>query len=312
MSARTKRLRPATAMLLLVGGLPGVTINKPAPPRGQLRLAVAAAIEAYARTGKMLDAALEYARHGFPVFPLTKDKKPVPARDKDANGKPIPGTGGFKKATCDPIQIHAWWDKHQYLVGMPMGERVGVWCLDIDTSEDHQDGVAQWNKIAAEHAPITTREHRSATGGPHLIFSFHADLLNGCSNGNLPDGIDVKGHGSYIVVPPSERKGRAYTVHSDIDPTDQPEWLTEIILRGRSRRSSDGGEYEYTGRVTADHGELAEALSFIPNPDVSRSEWVAMGQKPYSRSRAKMGGCAKESQHTRQRKFAPLNMRALR
>ena len=50
----------------------------------------------------MVDAALAYAAHGFPVFPLTVDKKPVPARDRDANGKPIPGTGSFKKATTDP------------------------------------------------------------------------------------------------------------------------------------------------------------------------------------------------------------------
>ena len=54
----------------------------------QLRHAVRAAIRAYARTGHMLDAALAYAAHGFPVFPLTVDKTPVPKRDKDANGKP--------------------------------------------------------------------------------------------------------------------------------------------------------------------------------------------------------------------------------
>jgi hypothetical protein len=281
MSSRAMRRIPATAMLVLVGGLPGVTIDvvEPAPPRGQLRIAVAAAIEAYARTSHMLDAALAYAAHGFPVFPVGFNKKPVPARDKDAEGNPIPGTGGFKKATCDPIQIHAWWDRHEYLVAMPMGARVGVWCLDVDSSEDHADGIAKWNEIAAQHAPITTREHRSATGGPHLIFEFHADLLNGCSNGNLPDGIDVKRHGSYIVVPPSERKKRSYTVFHDIDPTDQPEWLTELILKGQSRRSLDGGFF--TGRVTAGSGELADATSFIPNV-VGWVEWKNMALRLYA------------------------------
>ena len=57
----------------------------------------------------MLDAALAYAAHGIPIFPVIRDKIPVPARDKDANGKPIPGTGSFKKATTDPAQIRAWW-----------------------------------------------------------------------------------------------------------------------------------------------------------------------------------------------------------
>jgi Bifunctional DNA primase/polymerase, N-terminal/Primase C terminal 2 (PriCT-2) len=249
------------------------------PPAKRLRLAVKAAIKAYARTGRMLDAALAYAAHGYPIFPLSKNKKPVPRRDRDADGNQIPGTGGVYKATCDPIQIHTWWDKHEYLIGFPMGDRTGVWCLDVDTSEDHADGVMQWNAIASEHEPIVTREHRSATGGPHLIFNFHADRLNGCSNGSLPDGISVKGQGGYIVVPPSRRKGRSYSVFGDIDPVDQPQWLTELILQGRSRRS-DGGVF--TGQVTADFDELADALSFIPNDEADWNEWTAMGLRIYA------------------------------
>jgi Bifunctional DNA primase/polymerase, N-terminal/Primase C terminal 2 (PriCT-2) len=279
-------LTPAPATLGLVGSVPIILIGwhvidpvKPAPASTQLRVAVRAAIKAYKKTGHMLDAALAYASHGYPVFPITKDKKPVPRRDRDANGKDIPGTGGFKKATCDPAQIHKWWDRQQHLIGMPMGERTGVWCFDVDTGEDHADGVAEWKKIAAQHEPIVTREHRSATGGPHLIFNFHADRLNGCSNGSLPGGLDVKGHGSYIVVPPSERKGRAYTVHSDINPVDHPQWLTELILQGRSRHS-DGGEY--TGQITADYDEIAEALSFIPNVDVGWVEWKNMAMRLYA------------------------------
>ena len=165
------------------------------------------------------------------MFPLTVDKKPVPARDQDANGKPIPGTGSFKKATTDPIQIRAWWERHEYLIGLPTGSASGVCCIDVDTSEDHADGVAEWEKIVAQHEPIVTREHRSATGGPHLIFDFDWPL--GCSSGELPEGIDVKGQGGYIVVPPSRRKGRAYTVHNDIDPVPLPLWLRDLITAGR-------------------------------------------------------------------------------
>ena len=99
----------------------------------------------------------------------------------------------------------------EHLIGLPMGRASGVCCIDVDTSEDHADGVAEWEKIAAQHEPIVTREHRSATGGPHLMFDFEQPI--GCSTGDLPAGIEVKGEGSYIVVPPSLRKGRAYTVH---------------------------------------------------------------------------------------------------
>jgi Bifunctional DNA primase/polymerase, N-terminal/Primase C terminal 2 (PriCT-2) len=262
-----------------------------------LRTAVRAAIEAYKQSGKMLNAALAYAAHGFPVFPLTSRKTPVPERDKDANGKKIPGTGSFKKATCDPTQIRAWWKGNEYLIGLPMGAASGVWCLDIDTSEDHADGVAEWNKIVKQHTrishprdkytgrhyqikirpPFVTREHRSATGGPHLIFNWYAEKLNGCSNGALPDGISVKAEGGYIVVPPSRRKRRSYTVHRDIDPIDQPQWLTDLILQGRTRSSET-----YTGQVTGDLDEISDALSFIPNNDASWEEWTAMGLRIFA------------------------------
>jgi Bifunctional DNA primase/polymerase, N-terminal len=128
---------------------------------------VRAAIRAYDESGRMLDAALAYANFGFPVFPLSvRTKRPIPKRDPDPTGQfedGIPGTGGVYKATTDPVQITKWWRENpKALIGLPMGEQSGVWALDIDTSEDHADGVAGWAEVAAQHEPIVTREHRSA------------------------------------------------------------------------------------------------------------------------------------------------------
>ena len=87
-----------------------------------LRVAVQAAIHAYAKSGRMLDAALAYAAHGYPVFPLSKrTKAPIPKADKDVNGKKIPRTGGFYKATTDPVIVSQWWHQSEHLIGMPMG-----------------------------------------------------------------------------------------------------------------------------------------------------------------------------------------------
>jgi hypothetical protein len=241
-------------------------------PRGakpQLSVATRAAIKAYAQSGKMLDAALTYAAYGFPVFPLTIRKTP--------DGNEIPGTGSFKKATCDPIQIRAWWTGHEYLIGLPMGRVSGVWTLDVDTSEDHADGVSGWNEITAQHDPIVTREHRSATGGPHLIFNWTEEQPLHCSAGALPSGIEVKGEGGYIVAPPSRRKKRSYTVHTDIDPIDAPAWLIDKILQGRSPQTSYSSD-----PVAADFDELAEALSFVPNDDLGWDEWTAMGLRIFA------------------------------
>ena len=84
----------------------------------------------------MLEAALAYAAFGFPVFPLhSVDKTPIPARDKDEHGNPIPGTGGHYKATTDEEQIRKWWKRHpERLIGMPMGERVRLWASPGNTA----------------------------------------------------------------------------------------------------------------------------------------------------------------------------------
>jgi Bifunctional DNA primase/polymerase, N-terminal len=222
-------------------------LNKRNPPSSNaFRLATRCAIAAYEKSGRMVDAALGYARFGIPVFPCGLDRKrPIPARDRGPDGEPISGTGGVYKATTDPEQIRNWWTgRKQYLIAVPMGPRSGVWALDVDTAEDHADGTASWNTLLAQHEPFVTREHRSATGGPHVIFAWDPERPIGCSKGGLPSGIEVKGQGGYIVVPPSRRKGRAYQVFRDSEPIVAPDWIYDLIYEGRPPHSGSGGGAE--------------------------------------------------------------------
>jgi putative DNA primase/helicase len=193
---------PAAELLLRVSAIQAAMDGDPAfsdPPVAPE--VVKAAIDAYARSGRMLAAALAYAEHGFPIFPLSKHTKaPIPKADKDTHGKKIVRTGGFYKATTDPVIIDQWWCRNEHLIGMPMGPASSVFAIDIDTAEDHADGIAEWVKITAEHGEIDTREHVTATGGRHLILKYDDDQPIGCSRGSLPDGIDVKGRGGYIVT----------------------------------------------------------------------------------------------------------------
>jgi hypothetical protein len=160
-----------------------------------------------------------------------------------------------------------------------MGERSGVWALDVDTAEDHDDGVAAWTALAGEHEPIVTREHRSATGGPHLYFAWSSAIWIGCSNGDLPAGISVKGQGGYVVAPPSRRKGRSYTVHKDLDPIEAPKWLLDLVLQGRSPTAQTPRSGELVNLT-----ELADILHFVPNNDLSWEEWTSIGLAIYAAS----------------------------
>jgi hypothetical protein len=246
------------------------------------------AVRAYERSGRMNDAALAYASADFPIFPLDPiTKRPIPPRDPDPIGKlphGIPGTGGHYKATTDQDQIQKWWRRRPWaLIGMPMGMRTGVWALDADSPVDHPyDGIGNLKALLKQHGAIRTREHLTSSDGLHLIFNWYAGRPIRCSKGDLPKGIEIKGHGGYIAVPPSRRKKRHYIVSRDIDPIDAPAWLIEIILQGRTETFvADGPSnpfIEYGNELDAvDLDRLADAMRFVPNDDLDWDPWNNVG-----------------------------------
>lgn len=271
--------------------------NKIEPERSPLRVAVQAAIDAYAVTGRMLDAALAYAAHGYPIFPLDEvDKSPIPRRDPDPSGrfpKGLPCTGGFYKATTDELTIRRWWKHREYLIGMPMGARSGVWALDVDTDAEHDDdGIAAWRVLTTKHGAVVTREHRTASEGLHLLFHYDDEHPIGCSAGSIPNGIEVKGRGGYIVVPPSRRKGKAYYVGADIEPVAAPEWLTELIGTRRAVNTVISGPWKSEhpalpdtrtpAQRTREIEMLVDAMRFVPNNNLTWDDWTKVGLALYA------------------------------
>src|SRR6266581_1116236 len=79
----------------------------------------------------VVEAALTYARAGWPVFPL-HNKKPYKFL--------APGvkSHGHKDATIDEETIRAWWTYHPgATIGLATGEISGVIVLDIDPPEGY-------------------------------------------------------------------------------------------------------------------------------------------------------------------------------
>jgi putative DNA primase/helicase len=256
------------------------------PRAADFTAAVREACAVYAQTGRMGDAALIFGKHGIPIFPVDhRNKSPIPRRDPDPTGKyprGIPRTGGFYKATCDPIIITDWWKKNpQALIAVPMGPRSGIWCVDVDTGEEHVSGIDEWQALLSEHDPFETREHRSATGGPHVLFEWKDEQPIGCSKGELKKlNLSVKGEGGYIVLPPSVRKGRSYSVFRDIDAIPAPQWLADKILtdgdgKPKRERKDPRPHQPFEGTPQCDLDELAEAMRFVPNNNLSWEEWTS-------------------------------------
>jgi len=173
------------------------------PATGEIRSLdrpVAPAIDA-----PIVEWALYYARLGWHVFPCGR-KKPLTARDKDSNGEPIDGTGGFYKATTDEDQIRAWWKEWpRALIGIRAGAASGVFVIDVDG----EAGLANWHAIVAKHGEVAPKTHMHLTpgGGQHLVFRWHADRPVTNSPGQLKGlKIDVRGQGGYFLAPPSLAK----------------------------------------------------------------------------------------------------------
>src|SRR5262245_3511666 len=240
------------------------------PRAADFAAAVREAVEVYATTGRLGDAALVFGKYDVAIFPCDPvTKVPIPRRDPDPTGKfkrGIPGTGGVKKATTDPITIKQWWTRNpKALIAVAMGPFSGVWCADIDTAQEHEhESVTAWDALLAEHEPFETREHRSASGGPHVFFEWEDERPLGCSAGDLPKGISIKGSGGYVITPPSVRKKRSYTVFRDIDPTGAPQWFIDKIQAGKPKPmrgpKSPHPHQPFEGVPQADLDQLAAAM----------------------------------------------------
>jgi hypothetical protein len=134
------------------------------------------------------------------------------------------------RATTDRSRIHAWRSRWPLAnIGMPTGERSGIWVLDVDLdAEKGIDGPAELRELEKKHGPLpATTTVRTPRGGLHVYFRHAEGVTN--SPGRLPLGIDVRGEGGYVLLPPSETHDGAYQLESRGEIAEAPSWLLELV-----------------------------------------------------------------------------------
>ena len=195
----------------------------------------------------VLDAALEYATRGDPVFPVWHaegGRCGCRAYDCEDQGKhPIASCArnGCLDATTDPATLTRWF---QTFPRANLAMRTGLTSTVVDVDPD-KGGLDTMARLTAQHGsmPVTAKV-LTGGGGYHLHFAPVPGLRN--SVGVIGPGVDVRGEGGYVLLAPSNHKsGGAYRDDPDAPLYDTPRtvmpaWLVELARRSAASNGSSG------------------------------------------------------------------------
>ncbi len=183
-----------------------------------------------------LQAALYLAAAGLPVFPVRISQNPVTQRfDKQ------PCISGWQtRATTDEAAVREFWHVFPGAVpGLALGQ-AGLVVLDAD-QHGGPDGVTAFRELVEQHGlPPGVVRVDTAGSGEHWVFRNLARDPLGNREGVLPGGINMRGHGGFIVAPGAIRadgqrwaepeQGLKLTASFQAGTIPEiPSWLVDLI-----------------------------------------------------------------------------------
>jgi hypothetical protein len=140
----------------------------------------------------LVEGALKWASAGVPVFPTGYDKRPLTKNGhKDASTVPDTIARMFEQAGS---RVHG--------IGGRMGKEAGLFAIDADVYKPGEAGASAKAFIEdLQRAGLLpeTQVHRTRSGGVHYLFESESDW----PNVNPVSGVEVKGEGGYIILPPT-------------------------------------------------------------------------------------------------------------
>ena len=179
------------------------------------------------KVNRTLAVARMLGNAGYLVFPCRPFSK-------------MPATkNGFKDASNDYLDIDAWFDNDRgYNLAVACGPQpngVNLLAVDIDPKNG---GNESWKALTDEHGVPLAPRHETPSDGFHVFFDV-PDSLSRTGVHALGAGIDTRGDGGYVVVPPSQlhnddgeiisyRTSRAAALAVN-PPHAAPLWLMELL-----------------------------------------------------------------------------------
>jgi Protein of unknown function (DUF3987)/Bifunctional DNA primase/polymerase, N-terminal/Primase C terminal 2 (PriCT-2) len=240
-----------------------------------------------------LQAARHYARVlGWKLFPARLDHGKKYSWLSKANA---PG-GENWGMTNDPEQIEKnfnnsrWRDKCG--VGLPTGALNDVFVIETDTKKGHakltKEGNTELRRMQKEHGKLPdTLMARSPSGSVHRFYRHPGgDIkIKSCDSVAGYIGVDVKGDGGMVVIPPSVRSDGKYKwINPSELPVTAPDWLIELTKD--DKEEFDGG-YDPDDpfqnlREPVSESDLHRMVHVIPNDDVDWGEWNKVAMSIFS------------------------------
>lgn len=188
-----------------------------------------------------------YARLGWRVLPVHSVQYNVCSCRKrqscDHPGKHPMFVGGCHSATTDEATIQTWVDLNSSANwGIATGQASGLLVLDIDPRHGGDESLDELVRLHGDLPKTPTVK----TGGGGRQFYFWYPSGSGLTIGSgVRPGIDFRGEGGLVVVPPSvHMSGLRYEwlVLPETPVADPPDWLVELLTkRAPSPRSGEQG-----------------------------------------------------------------------
>jgi Bifunctional DNA primase/polymerase, N-terminal len=202
--------------------------------------------------------ALSFATRGWHVHPITPYRKKPPMIERWET-----------HASTNPEQIHHWWHRTPYAIGIATGPS-GLVVLDLDAPKPGEPTPQQWatlgittgvgvlQALARQHQAMITPTYtvRTPSGGWHLYYTAPRDVALRNTQHKIGWKIDTRAHGGYVLAPGNPIPPHGYELVDDREPAELPTWLHHAL----TPNPAPGHSAPAVAATTNPHGYVAAAL----------------------------------------------------
>ena len=187
-----------------------------------------------------LDWALEAAQY-IPVHPLRWYVDPGPhASQKERDEAVTTAKAALlddwpNLATQDPQQIRKWWT--QWPNANIGGATSGLIAVDIDP---RKGGDETFKFLQLVNDFPETAATNTQGGGQHLLYAAPGSKPFRNGNDKLGQGIDIKAHGGYVLMPGSTIDSRSYTRRNKSPIAFAPLWILDELNAAQPKGAAAG------------------------------------------------------------------------